>query len=133
MGFEYRAELVSRKPYLRRIKDLRSGHYIASDAEWGPSSGNVACNVHLTNTNKILGFTAAAKVLFYGYDGKLLGSDQRAFGINQTALIGAVHRNETWSTQAPAGTAGFALSQFWDPRYRVDLEPLGQAIENFLR
>jgi hypothetical protein len=116
-----------------QVVDLGNGHYIVSDVEFDPSSNNVVCNVHLTNTNKIFGFTGAAKVLFYGADGKLLGSAQQSYGVNPAPLIGATHRNENFSTQAPLGTEGFALSQYWDPhnRINVDLGPLSQAIDGF--
>jgi hypothetical protein len=113
--------------------NLGNGHYMVSDAELDPSANNVVVNVHLTNTNKIFGFTGAAKVLFYGSDGKRLGSDQRDYGVNPAPLIGATHRDDTWTTQAPPGTEAFALSQYWDPhnRINIDLGPLSQAIDNF--
>jgi hypothetical protein len=112
--------------------NLGNGHYIQSSVDFDPSSMTVVCHMHETCTNHLVGFTAAANVIFYGGDGKKLGSAAQQLGCGSN-LFQTAHADFTWSTQAPDGTQGIGLTQYWDPhnRINIDLGPLGQEIGDF--
>lgn len=106
--------------------------YLRSSVTFDPSSNTAVCDMALTNDAHAMGATGAAKILFYGADGKLLGSDEKSLGCGFNIFTSS-HAYSTWSTQAPAGTQGFALSQYWDPNqgFNIDLSGLAQAIGDF--
>ncbi|WP_145969074.1 hypothetical protein [Streptomyces hyaluromycini] len=98
--------------------DLGNGHYMVSDAEVNISSLQGTCNVHLTCTNKLIGFTGGVKLLFFDEHGTKLGeSPTQSYGIDPQ-IFGAAHRNEQFSFAAAPGTAVVVLSQFWAPKNR---------------
>jgi len=112
--------------------NIGNGHYIQASVDFDPSSNTAVCHGLLTCTNHFIGFTAAAKVLFYGSDGKIIGSAEQQFGLGSD-VFSVTHRSFSFSAQAPEGTQGFGLSQYWDPHGRIDIDlgPLGQEINQF--
>lgn len=99
-------------------KNLGDGHWISSSVEMLPSR-QVTAHTTLTCTNKILGFTGGAKLLYLGKNGERIGeSPSQQWGINQAPIIGAAHREEDWFDSAPQGTHDLALVMFWAPKNR---------------
>lgn len=100
--------------------DLGLGHHMETSFRTSPD-GAVRATTTLTCTNKLIGFTAGAQVMFVDKQGKSLGSSEIGqWGIDQAPVIGAAHRTIDWFASAPAGTDDIALNQFWAPKSRFN-------------
>jgi hypothetical protein len=109
--------------------NLGEGHFMVSSAELHLETGAVRADVHLTSTNKFSGFHGGVAVSFYDGTGAQIGVERRDFGCAQAPIFGAAHANYTWDLQAPPGTAGYALAQYWHPHW--PLPQLFQAMDAF--
>lgn len=109
--------------------DLGSGHFMVSSAMLDDSNGR--CHVHtdMTSTNKLSGFHGQTKMFFFGDHGQTLAAPGQDFECDQAPIFGAAHSHHDWDIQAPAGTQGFGMAQFWHPHW--PLGDVGNAMGSF--
>ena len=112
--------------------DLKDGHYMVTHAELDTQSNQVMAHTDMTCTNKIGGFHGGVQLLYYNDQHQQIGqSDIQQWGIDQAPPFGAAHRSIDWPAlpPAPAGTAGLAIAQFWDPKNAFG--DIGNALSQF--
>src|SRR5579875_3810027 len=111
-------------------KNLGNGHHILTSADFNSDSGQVNAFTTISNTNKLGGFHSRVQFTYFGDHGQVLGAGGLDFGIPQAPIIGAAQHSQNWVLQAPQGTQGLRMEQFWNPHWPLD--QVAQGIANAL-
>ena len=110
-------------------KKWEQSYYAISSMEYNDTTGQVFVDQSLTNTFKLAPYRAGAAALFFGGDKSQIGRSDFSLECPPGGIFGgAGHASHQWQMQAPAGTEGFALVQYYHPE---GLAAAGEAVGNF--